>query len=42
MSTPIGRNYIVNLVVGNWDPFAIHFNFVVVTHHTTLGRATIH
>ena len=42
MSTAIGRNHIVNLVIGNWDPFAIYFNFVVVAHHTTLGWATIH
>jgi hypothetical protein len=41
MSIPIGRNHIVNLVLGNWDPFAIHFNFVMVAQHTTLGRPTI-
>ena len=41
MSTPIGRDHVVNLVIGNRYPFAIHFHFVVVTHHATLGRATI-
>src|SRR5712691_9665331 len=42
MSTTIGRDYFVNLVIGNGHPFAVHFDFVVVANHATLGRATIH
>ena len=42
MSTAIGRDHVVNLVIGNQYPFAIHFDFVVVTKHATLGRAAIH
>ena len=42
MSTTIGRDHVVNLVIGNRHPFAIHFDFVVVANHATLGRATIH
>ena len=42
MSAAIGRDHVVNLVIGNRYPFAIHFDFVVVAHHATLGRATIH
>src|SRR6202022_4192629 len=36
------RDHIVDLVVGNWHPFAVDFDFVVVAEHATLGRATIH
>src|SRR5262249_28737365 len=36
------RDHIVNLVIGNRHPFAVHFDFVVVANHATLGRATIH
>jgi hypothetical protein len=42
VSTTIGRDHVVNLVIGNRHPFAIHFDFVVVANHATLGRATIH
>ncbi|HJY49364.1 MAG TPA: hypothetical protein VJ349_12135 [Stellaceae bacterium] len=42
MSAAIGRDHVVNLVIGNRNPFAIHFDFVVVANHATLGRATIH
>jgi hypothetical protein len=42
VSTAIGRDHVVNLVIGNRYPFAIHFDFVVVANHATLGRATIH
>src|SRR5262245_51669010 len=28
--------------MGNRHPFAVHFDFVVVANHATLGRATIH
>jgi len=42
MSTTIGRDHVVNLVTGNRHPFAVHFDFIVVANHATLGRATIH
>src|SRR3954470_8567557 len=42
MSTAIGRDHVVNLVIGNPHPFAVHFDLVVVAHHAALGRATIH
>jgi hypothetical protein len=42
VGTAIRRNHIVDLVVGNWHPFAIDFDFVVVANHATLGRTTIH
>src|ERR1700730_18657651 len=42
VGTTIRRDHIVDLIVGNWHPFAIDFDFVVVTNHATLGRATIH
>jgi hypothetical protein len=42
VSAAIGRDHVVNLVIGNRYPFAIHFDFVVVANHATLGRATIH
>ena len=41
MSTAVGRDHVVNRVNGNPHPFAIHFDFVVVLNHSTLGRATI-
>ena len=42
MGTTIRGDHIVDLVVGNWHPFAVDFDFVVVAEHATLGRATIH
>src|SRR6267154_5676298 len=42
MSTTIGRDHVVNLVIGNPHPFAVHFDLIVVAHHAALGRATIH
>jgi hypothetical protein len=42
VGTTIRRDHIVDLVVGNWHPFAVDFDFVVVANHATLGRATIH
>ena len=42
MSTTIGRDHVVNLVIGNPHPFAVHFDLVVVAYHAALGRATIH
>ena len=42
MSATIGRDRIVDLVVRNRRPYAVHFNFVVVANDATLGRSTIH
>jgi hypothetical protein len=42
VSATIGRDRVVDLVVGNRRPHTVHFNFVVVANHTTLGRPTIH
>jgi hypothetical protein len=42
VSTTVGRDHIVNLVIGDRYPFAVHFDFVVIANHSTLGRATIH
>jgi len=38
----IGRDHVVDLVVGNRRPRTVHFNFVVVANPATLGRPTIH
>jgi hypothetical protein len=42
VSATIGRNHVVDLVVGNRRPRSVHFNLVVVANHATLGRPTIH
>src|SRR5262245_9350813 len=42
VSATIGRDYVVDLVIGNRRPCTVHFNFVVVANHATLGRPTIH
>jgi hypothetical protein len=42
VGTSVGRDHFVNLIAGHRHPFAVHFDFVVVAHHATLGRATIH
>ena len=42
MGATIGRDHVIDLVVGNRCPCAVHFNFVVVANHATLGRPTIH
>jgi hypothetical protein len=42
VSATIGRNDVVDLVVGDRRPDTVHFNFVVVANDTTLGRPTIH
>src|SRR5215467_15601728 len=42
VSATIGRDHVVDLVVGHRRPCTVHFNFVVVANHTTLGRPTIH
>jgi hypothetical protein len=40
--TTVGRDQIVNLVLGNRYPFVVHFDFVAAAYFATLGRATIH
>src|SRR5262249_6991623 len=42
VSATIGRDQIVDLVVGNRRPRTVHFNFVMVANHAALGRPTIH
>jgi hypothetical protein len=42
VSATIGRDYVVDRIVGNRRPHTVHFNFVVVANHATLGRPTIH
>jgi hypothetical protein len=42
VSATIGGDHIVESVVGNRCPYTVHFNFVVVANHATLGRPTIH
>src|SRR5262245_16370360 len=42
VSATIGRDHIVDLVVGNRRPRTVHFNFVMVAKHAALGRPTIH
>src|SRR5262245_32779918 len=42
VSATIGRDDVVDLVVGNRSPRTVHFNFVVVANHATLSRPTIH
>src|SRR6516165_2071945 len=41
VSATIGRDHVVDLVIGNRRPCTVHFNFVVVANHATLGRPTI-
>ena len=42
MSATIGRDHVIDLVVGNRRPNTVHFNFVVIANDATLGRPTIH
>jgi hypothetical protein len=42
VSATIGCDCIVDLVFGDRRPYTVHFNFVVVANHATLGRPTIH
>jgi hypothetical protein len=42
MRTTIRRDHIVDLVIGNRRPFAIHFDFVMIADHAALRRATVH
>src|SRR5215510_10549762 len=42
VSATIGRDHVIDLVVGNSRPNTVHFNFVVVANDATLSRPTIH
>jgi hypothetical protein len=42
VSATVGGDHIVNLVVGNHHPFAVHYDFIVVANHSALGWTTIH
>jgi hypothetical protein len=42
VSATIGRDHVVDFVVGNGCPHTVHFNLVVVANHATLARPTIH
>src|SRR5262249_38586968 len=41
VSATIGRDHVVDLVVGNRCPHTVHFNFVVVANDASLVRPTI-
>ena len=42
MSATIRRGYIVDLVIGNRRPFAVHLDLVMVADHAALRRPTVH
>src|SRR5262249_32943800 len=42
VSATIGRDHVIDLVVGYRRPNTVHFNFVVIANDATLGRPTIH
>src|SRR2546423_1197483 len=42
MRATIRRNHIVDLVIWDRGPFAVHLDFVMVADHPALGRATVH
>src|SRR5215475_3381395 len=42
VSAAIGRDHVIDLVVGNRRPNTVHFNLIVVANDATLGRPTIH
>src|SRR5262249_6915205 len=42
VSATIGRDHVIDLVVGNRRPNTVHFNFVVIANDATLGRPAIH
>src|SRR5215475_9384157 len=41
-SATIWRDHIVDPVIGNRRPFAVHLDFVMVANHAALRRATVH
>src|SRR5215813_8899267 len=42
VSATIGRDHVIDLVVGYRRPNTVHFNFVVIANDATLGPPTIH
>src|SRR6516162_3697193 len=42
VSATIGRDHVIDLVVGYRRPNTVHLNFVVIANDATLGRPTIH
>jgi hypothetical protein len=42
MRATIRRDHVVDLVIGNRRPFAVHLDFVMVANHAAWGRATVH
>src|SRR5262245_28077803 len=42
MRTAVWRDHMVDLVIWNRRPLAVDFDFVMVTDHTALSRATVH
>ena len=42
MCATVRRNHIIDLVLGNGRPFAVHLDLVMVTDHAALRRATVH
>src|SRR5262245_10140947 len=42
MSASIRRDHIVDPVIGNRRPFAVHLDVVMVANHAALRRATVH
>ena len=42
MRTTIRCDDVVDFVIGNRRPLAVHFDFVMVADHAALSRATVH
>ena len=42
MRTTIRCDHIVDFVIGDRRPFAVHLDFIMVADHAALRRATIH
>jgi hypothetical protein len=42
MSATVRRDHVVDFVVGNRRPFAVHLDFVMVADHAALRWATVH
>jgi hypothetical protein len=42
VSATVGRDHVIDLVVGNRCPHTVDFNFVVVANYATLGRSAIY
>jgi hypothetical protein len=42
MSATIWRHHIVDPVIGNRRPFAVHFDLVMVADHAALRRPAVH